>query len=219
MTDDNAGWKPIHRGRGREDISTWVRAEPGMPVKAFRGATDVQYPILHVLAVLADVDAFPRWIFQCKVARRSPDMPENRFYMRFDGIWPVSDRDVYLETTVTQEPGSHAVLDASQEVHHMPETHGCVRIPHLRNQWLLTPLAEGWTKVDFQTLVDPGGMVPGMVADLVATRTPVETLEGLQRQLKQPRYRIQGIDELPEYFRCDGKLFVPKDHRPGKKAV
>ncbi|MDX1805074.1 MAG: hypothetical protein R3292_13440, partial [Alcanivorax sp.] len=60
-------------------------------------------------------------------------------------------------------------------------------------------------KVRFETFVDPGGRVPVWLANLVATRAPLDTLRGLKAQLRKPRFaqatrqdlpKLPGIDQL-----------------------
>ena len=80
-----------------------------------------------------------------------------------------------------------------------------MRIPALDNRFVVTPLADGWTRVEFRTFVDPGGKVPVWLANLVATKAPLVTLEGLQAQLEKPRFKNAGQDDLPAVF--DGVRF------------
>ena len=45
--------------------------------------------------------------------------------------------------------------------------------------------------------MDPGGSVPVWLANLVATRAPYETLEGLKEQLEKPRFANARREDLP----------------------
>ena len=72
-----------------------------------------------------------------------------------------------------------------------------MRIPALDNQFVLTPMEDGWIRVQFETFVDPGGSVPVWLANLVATRAPYETLEGLKEQLEKPRFANARREDLP----------------------
>ena len=79
-----------------------------------------------------------------------------------------------------------------------------MRIPALDNQFVITPLADGWVRVKFETFVDPGGNVPVWLANLVSTRAPLVTLEGLKEQLQKPRFAQATRGDLPELPGMEG---------------
>lgn len=199
-------WQPNREADARDQVSTWTRDVPDSPVKAFRGVVEVPHGPVPVLAAITAVDTFPEWIFQVQASEAVPDTGGERTYMRFNGIWPVSDRDVVLDNSVSQSPESGAVtLHSVNAEGARPPSDGYVRIPALDNRFVVTPLADGWTRVEFRTFVDPGGKVPVWLANLVATKAPLVTLEGLQAQLEKPRFKNAGQDDLPAVF--DGVRF------------
>ena len=103
-------WKTTHQGQERGDIFTYAREVDNSPVKAFKGIVEVKASMASVLAVLTGVDNFGEWIFQIKGAERLSADHQERIHMRFKGIWPVSDRDVVLANTLTQESGSGTII-------------------------------------------------------------------------------------------------------------
>lgn len=117
--------------------------------------------------------------------------------MSFNGIWPVSDRDVVLRNTLEQKSNGEITLHSINAEGYLDKRDGYVRIPALDNRFVLTPMGEGWVRVQFETFVDPGGRVPVWLANLVSTRAPYETLEGLKAQLKKPRFANARRDDLP----------------------
>ena len=191
-------WKTTHQGQERGDIFTYAREVDNSPVKAFKGIVEVKASMASVLAVLTGVDNFGEWIFQIKGAERLSADHQERIHMRVKGIWPVSDRDVVLANTLTQESGSGTIILHSVNAEGFPpKQDGYVRIPALDNQFVLTPMEDGWIRVQFETFVDPGGSVPVWLANLVATRAPYETLEGLKEQLEKPRFANARREDLP----------------------
>ena len=198
-------WQLNHRGDGPGQVTTYVREVSNSPVKAFRGEVRVQASMVSVLAVLTAVDTFPQWIFQSQSARRLASDGQEKIYMRFNGIWPVSDRDVVIGNTFSQDTKGVITLHSTNLANQVKKNSNCVRIPDLDNRFVLTPLAGGGVKVRFETFVDPGGRVPVWLANLVATRAPLDTLRGLKAQLRKPRFaqatrqdlpKLPGIDQL-----------------------
>lgn len=204
-------WDPVKQGTGREDVNTWARHVDGMAVKAFRGTTEVNQSALTVLAVLADTQNLPNWIFKCASAQHPANYGQDHIYARFKGIWPASPRDALFKRTVTQEPGGAIVME-TRDVAGYPPADGHVRVASLHNIFRLTPLKGGWTKIEFETQVDLGGMIPGWLANLVSTEAPLVTLEGLKREASKPKYKIKSAAELPDFYQRNKALTLPADH-------
>lgn len=203
-------WTQVRVASERTDVSTWVRPIAGNPLNAFRGETEVPYPMLTAIAVLADVGNFPEWVFQCHFARLMPEVSDELAYIHIEGIWPVSDRDAVVRTTIIQNSetlqttlysvAAHGVLD---------EVEGTVRLPALENRFILEPLADGWTRITFETFVDPGGMIPAWLANLVATRAPLTTLQKMQKRMAKSRYHLKDKSELPIQLPGTGEMVFP----------
>ncbi len=205
-----AGWEPIQQGAGREDVSTWVRPVEGLPVKAFRGQTEVPRSVFVVLALLADTRNLANWVFQGQFSEHPANLPNDHIYMRFSGVWPADDRDVLFRTTIRQQ-GDAIVVDSVSTANY-PVNPNFVRMAQLHNTFRLTPLKAGWTRIEFETFVDLGGWVPAWIANMVSTKAPLVTLGRMREQLKKPKYQIKSAAELPADYPVEGKIVVPDSH-------
>ncbi len=191
-------WKQIRVASERTDVSTWVRPVEGNPLNAFRGQTEAPYPMLTAIAVLADVENFPKWVFQCHSARLMPELGDDVAYIYIKGIWPVADRDGVAQTTIRQDP-----LTLTTEIRSVAarglvdEVPGTVRIPALDNRFVFEALPDGWTRITFETMVDPGGMIPAWLANFVATRAPLTSLQKMHARMALSRYHLKDKSELP----------------------
>ncbi|MGJ3255191.1 MAG: START domain-containing protein [Alcanivorax sp.] len=192
-----AEWELNHEGDQRGEVTTYVREVSDSPVKAFKGVVELKASTTSVLAVITAVDTFPEWIFQSQGAERLTMEEKERIHMRFNGIWPVADRDVVLANTLTQQADGEIHLHSENADGFKDKQQGFVRIPALDNQFVITPLADGWVRVKFETFVDPGGNVPVWLANLVSTRAPLVTLEGLKAQLQKPQFANATREDLP----------------------
>ena len=188
-----ANWK-IHSGKVSTAVIT-ANTEVAdaftstMPLKAFTGLLETSRTY---------VDTFPEWIFQNQGAKRLSVEGREEIHMRFHGIWPVSDRDVVLANALSQNEDSGSItLHSVNAENVLGKQDGFVRIPALDNQFIITPMDDGWVRVQFETFVDPGGSVPVWLANLVATKAPLETLQGLKVQLEKPRFANATRKDLP----------------------
>lgn len=204
-------WEPVRQGQGREDISTWVRSVDGMAVKAFKGVTEVHQTTLTVLALLADIPGLSNWVYHCQSSVQPDKYSADHTYARFKGIWPASDRDVLFRSNVTQQADGSVLVD-SQQVEGYPPQDGFVRMPYLHNTFRLVPLKGQWTRVEFETQVDLGGLVPTWLANAVSTKAPLVTLEGLKAQVGQARYQIKSVQELPTHYHTGKLIDLPASH-------
>jgi len=204
-------WEPVRQGQGREDISTWVRGVDGMAVKAFKGVTEVHQSTLTVLALLADIPGLSNWVYHCQSSIQPDKYSADHTYARFKGIWPASDRDVLFHSTVTQQADGSVLVDSLQ-VEGYPPQDGFVRMPYLHNTFRLVPLKGQWTRVEFETQVDLGGLVPTWLANAVSTKAPLVTLEGLKAQVGQARYQIKSVQDLPAYYHKGKLIDLPAWH-------
>ncbi|ASK35329.1 START domain-containing protein [Alloalcanivorax mobilis] len=204
-----AQWQPVDKGEARTDISTFERGVDGSDVKAFRGVTEVQAPIVSVMAVMADASACEQWLYQCKAMELRDN---HRAYFRFKGIWPAKDRDALVQTKVTQDKSSKAVTLASHAVEGEPEHEDVVRVAALRDQFVLTPLDDGWTRIEFQTFIDPGGNVTG-IANTISKNAPKETLQGLRKLATAAPYKDATLDDAMVRYDSVKEMDFPQSHQ------
>lgn len=194
-------WELVQEAEERDDVTTWTRKVDGFTLKAFKGQIEVPYSMLVVMAVIADVERFPDWVFQCDYGRLMTEIDNNVAYVHIKGIWPVSDRDVVTVTNPVQDPETLTITLKTEATGGLyPHQEGKVRIPALDNVFILEPMEDGWTRLTFETFVDPGGFIPGWLANMVAIRAPKDTLEGMYRIMNEPEYHISSTDDLPDDF-------------------
>ncbi len=206
-----ADWAAMRQAQSRDDIATWSRPVEGMAVKAFKGQTEVPVTAWAVLALLADTDSLAAWVFQGKQSTHPEGTPADQAYLRFKGVWPADDRDVLIRTTVRQQADGRILVD-SREVAGWPQQGCCVRIPLLKNTFTLTPLPGRWTRVEFQTQIDLGGLVPSWLANAVSTEAPLKTLQGLRKLVVKPAYQISSPTQLPTQYHPGGVFTLPEAH-------
>lgn len=191
-------WQPRQLAKERTGINTFVRQVPNHTLHAFKGTTEVPHPVHHLLAVMADIQRMPDWVFQCHTAALLPQFGDDAAYVHIKGIWPVSDRDAVTRTQLVRAANGALILHTRQATDIDYPT-DAVRIPLIDNRFIFEPLADGWTRIIFETQVDPGGKIPGWLANLVATRAPVVTLEGLHRMLQEPQYQLDEAAFRAQY--------------------
>lgn len=194
-------WEQVRNPAARDDVKVWVKPVPGQSLKAFKGVIEVPHSMLTALAVLGDIPRFPEWVFQCNDAQPLSDLGHDINYVHISGIWPVADRDAVTRTTLEQDPQTLAITAHTVVANGLyPEKKGTVRLPALDNRFIFEPLPDGWTRITFETFADPGGFIPGWLANLVAVDAPLDTLEGMSELMREDKYQITRYQQLPMSF-------------------
>lgn len=190
-------WEPVTQARHRGEVSSYVREVPGHDVKSFKGVVDAPFPMTAILAVLADINNLPNWVFQCERARHDPAWPDVVYYMEFHTPWPVNNREAVLRNTVSQDPQTLTVTINTVAIPgYVGPSRGRVRVPELNNRFVIEPLKDGGTRVSFETLVDPGGAIPAWMSNWIATSAPKDTLNALLKQAALPQYRNRSVEAV-----------------------
>jgi hypothetical protein len=209
-TGNTDGWVVSREAHSPTEITTWKKSLPGKSLDAFRGEVTVSHSLLTVLAVLADIPNFSHWVFQCDSASLMPTLGPNIAYIYIDGIWPVSDRDAVVRSTMNQNTVTLAITIHSVAAPSLlPQKKGVVRMPALDNTFILTPLTPGKTHITFITYADPGGLIPAWLANFVAVRAPYVTLDNMEKRMDLPQYQITRLDQLPKILPGADQIRLP----------
>ncbi len=142
--------------------------------------------MFRVLAILADFDHHCEWMHGCKQARllKTFDRYHRLSYNRTEAPWPVSDRDVVLDSQVKVDPEKHRVTIHFKGVSNplKPEVEDVVRMVRLRGYYRLTALGPNKTEVQYQVDADPGGSLPDWVVRAASEDLPLNTLTNLRKR-------------------------------------
>jgi hypothetical protein len=175
------GWALL---RDDDGVRVYERSAQSRALPELRGETEIHAALSAVVAVIADVPGQTRWMHDCVesrvVARESPST--TLVYNRTRGSWPVSDRDVVLETTLAPQSGAARVRFRAVVAAAAPPRDGVVRMPKLDGEFALAAVDPARTRVVYRLDVDPGGSLPAWLARRTARELPFETLRGLRRE-------------------------------------
>lgn len=185
-------WQTVRTASQDGEVSTWVRPVEGATINQFRGEVVLPNTPLEVLLVLDDIDHYSEWVFHCQSSSRI----EGGVYLRFDGFWPVSDRDATLVSHVNITDNTvHIHTSAKDGL--MSNQRGYVRIPELNNHFEITLLPDGGSRVIFTTFVDPSGSLPRWISNIVAKNGPLVTLSGLRDKLQNQTFNAPNKTHSP----------------------
>ncbi len=185
--EDAAPWRDVLDDDG---IRVSQRAVAGRALPEFRALAEFAASRWEVLAVIVDVPNQPKWMHRLSEARvlHTEEPFGAVFYVRMDMPWPVSDRDVVLQSD-TEFPGAgRSVTRFSQTSGAGPERiKGVLRMPRLRGHYALTALGPKRTRVEYQVDADPGGNLPDWFITRIGRDDPWYTLRDLRERVAETR--------------------------------
>lgn len=108
---------------------------------------------------------------------------------------PFSPRESVIRSQVSQDPRTLAVtVDVIAAPNAIPRNPGAVRLTHMQNQWVYTPVGNGEVEIQFFQDIDMGGFFPAILLNLAGAQQTYtfihDQLPGLLQMpaVKQARY-------------------------------
>lgn len=193
---------PWRLERNEQNILVYSRNSPNSSFKEIKVETNFNAPLSVIVALLKDISAFPSWVYKCETAHvvKHQDHKEMIYYQKSDVPWPVSDRDMVVQSRFRQDPATKIVYFNSVAMPDiLPLKADIVRIRKFKGSWTLTPIADGTVNVEYQIGIDPGGSLPAWMVNMASTEGPLITTQNLKKVVKQPKYqqaRLTYIQEL-----------------------
>lgn len=187
------GWV---RDKTKNGVEQYYRHVEGSPIKEYKAACNMEFPMEVLLEVLIDVPSYPEWMPDCMKAeiikefKKGHEQGNYYIHMIWDGIWPARNRDLVIESiprTDWDKGVSHIYLRKLYD-YPIPEQEGVVRVREFVSEFVLEYISREKTRVTFSTYVDVGGIVPPDIAAIQTANVAYNTLMGLQNVAADPRY-------------------------------
>lgn len=184
----------------KDGIKVYTSLVDGSKFKAIKVDAELDATAAQLVKVLLDVKNCPEWVSHtslCTLIKQvSPS--ELYYYSEIDVPWPATNRDFVAHLTVHQNPETKVVtVDGPAVAGFVPVKDDIVRITASKGEWVITPISKGKVRVLYTLQVDPGGDIPAWLINLLAAQGPMNSFQGLRKQLKKPDYQ-QGVAFIKE---------------------
>ncbi len=163
--------------------------------------TSIKVPLSGMVHLFDQVQKYPTWGYKVAESRllKRVSPTEIYYYSRIDFPWPLSDRDIVVNTTLRQDPVSNTITSTSVAVSGwVPEEKGVVRMKKANTRWTLTPGTGGWLYVEYYLYSDPGGNLPDWAVNLALDVGPRETIKSIRNIVKDPEYQNTKLAHIKE---------------------
>ena len=169
--------------------------------KVVRVTCMINAGISQLAAVLLTPVRQPEWVIATKSSTLLKTLGPSRiyYYTEINLPWPVSNRDMVAEMSITQnQVTKNLTIRANNIDHILPEKEGKVRIPFSQAIWEVTPIAIDKIKIDYTIRLDPGGEVPAWLVNLFTINGPFETFQKLKKIIQDKQFRNKKFDFIKE---------------------
>jgi hypothetical protein len=185
-------WRTLYEERG---VLVSTQEEPGQDLPRLRGQARLNAPVLHLLAILLDDQHSVEWAKGADETNvlRNLDGRTQIIYARSRQPWPVKDRDLVMRRTVqVLEPGRayrvHLVCLPGEK----PRLDNVIRVQRCETSFVLRAVDAVTTQIDYRVHADPGGHTPAWMVRMASKSIPLDTLNGLAKQIERTRGKYAG---------------------------
>jgi ribosome-associated toxin RatA of RatAB toxin-antitoxin module len=183
----------------QRNIQVYVRPQETLPYHEFYAQTIVPQPIETVIAVLADISAWPQWLARIKkVQILKKQENQSWVYVIYKLPYPFVERDTVLYARLTKHPKTSIVTIQSNALPNYPLPPDIVikrvRLNNLSSTWRLTPLPTGGTKIELTGRGEPGGFMPSLIFNYNLADEAQQTVRLLRQMLIRPQYAPKSTE-------------------------
>ena len=173
-------WKVVGESNG---VTVSTRRVDGSSYPEVRASGSVCASLATLVDYIEDAAGFDRWIPDTIEARllEQPSALEQIFYIRTGMPWPVKARDmIYRLTAPNATVGAHAMSVSIEGLpDYLPPDPDAVRMTSVRGRWNFVEAA-GRTRIDLDMHFEPGGNIPGWLANRRIIATPSKMIANLK---------------------------------------
>ncbi|MEI7983234.1 MAG: hypothetical protein WCI71_16415 [Bacteroidota bacterium] len=172
----------------KDGIKIYTRMEAGKSLKSYKGVTDIKAPAEKVFALIEDVNNTDWWdknLNQIKVLNYEK-YKRAQYYLVYDLPWPVTDRDLCVNVTVTIDTLTGVgEITAVPLPGGAPESPDMIRIREYRQTWTVTPAGKESAHVVLEGFVDPAGSIPDWLSNMLIVDSPIQIISGVRKQVEK----------------------------------
>jgi hypothetical protein len=148
---------------------------------------DLPGTVNQLTTVLFDVEKYPQWAYCTKSAAPVRKIGSNEliYYSEISAPWPLANRDFYADVVLSYDSARHATSLVSRGLKdYQPQKKGLVRIPRSMAVWNITQKSDRVVHIQYVLQIDPGGCLPAWIANMFATKGPMESFGNLKKKME-----------------------------------
>jgi hypothetical protein len=195
---ENTEWE---LAKEEEGIKVYTRYIENSEIRAFRAEALMEGKLSEFVSVFKDVENFPE-LFSNNQYSSIIEMHDTIqwHYVITNVPWPLSDRDgIYTYTYRQNYQNKVVTINIAADPDRLPENEGLIRIQKVTGQWIFEPVDVNKVMVTLEMHAEPGGSIPGWIANMFVIDSPVRDFKRLRERVQMDQYKHKQYDFLLAY--------------------
>jgi hypothetical protein len=170
-----------------------TRAVEGTRVREVFAETTVDGTVGEYVAVITDVENFPKfmpYVKEGRILRKDPSGTQFT-YFRLELPWPLSPRDYTTRRVIESEPDPSGEGEFksrwSAAANEVPIQTGTVRVTRDDGFWRLAAKEAGKVLIQHGFIVDPGGEIPAFLVNYASRKGVPNMLKAIENEVRRRR--------------------------------
>ncbi len=183
--------------KDQDGIKVYTGSVVNSNIKAVKVTCILNANLSQLTALLLDTKAHEQWVYNTKQSYLVKQLSANHqiYYTEISMPWPLTNRDVIVEMTITQQPGTKVMYVSANAVEqNVAINKDKVRVPLSKVSWVVTPFGNNQLNVEYIGQADPGGSVPSWLVNSFSTKGPFETFKKLKELVGSAAYQNIAYD-------------------------
>jgi hypothetical protein len=141
-----------------------------------------------LISILTNVSKHKSWVFHSNgselIQRISPYDVVYRGETEMP--WPMSNRDFVVRLRInTDSLPKFLTITGTSEPGLVPVSPKNVRVKNYKASWRVSMASSNSIHIHYELELDPGGSIPGWIANMFVSKGPFETFSNLEKELKK----------------------------------
>lgn len=173
--------------KDQDSVKVYTCDVDNLKFKSIKATFSVNTTLSTLTAFVLDIDRYPDWQYNTTHPRVISRLTAKRFiyYTVVEAPWPVSDRDMVVDLSVSQDPQTKTITIVTNGVpDHIPLENGIVRVPMSAAKWTITRVSPTKVNVEYTIKIDPGGSVPAWMVNMVCAEAPHVSFRNLREKIR-----------------------------------
>ncbi|MFZ1784901.1 MAG: START domain-containing protein [Ferruginibacter sp.] len=174
--------------KNEQGIRVYAADVPHSDFKAIKVEATFTGDYTKLINILWDVSNFSNWIYHSKKSKLLQKRSANEYIYHTETLlpWPISNREAVIRVQFnTDSLPALLTITGTGLQGLLGKTDGLVRVNQYKASWRVTMPAPKTLQIRYEITLDPGGSIPGWIANMFVTRGPFETFVNLAKKLKE----------------------------------
>ncbi len=178
--------------KDKNGIKVYTRSIEGSSFKEFKGITQMNGDIASFVSLMRDVPNFTVLFESCvapKLLKREGETIQIH-YLQTEAPWPVTNRDgIYKYVFEYDSEKQELLVDLKALPDYNEKNENFIRVPKATGYWKVKNLGNQQIEVTYQLHADPGGAIPGWLANSSSIDLPFNTLTNVKNRIGVKDYQ------------------------------